>query len=24
VDWTHVNAKFSEWETRWNREVQVR
>jgi putative spermidine/putrescine transport system substrate-binding protein len=24
VDWAHVNAKFSEWETRWNREVQVR
>lgn len=24
VDWDLVNARFSEWESRWNREVQVR
>ena len=24
IDWNHVNARFSEWESRWNREVQVR
>ena len=24
VDWTHVNAQYSKWEDRWQREVQVR
>jgi putative spermidine/putrescine transport system substrate-binding protein len=24
IDWTYVNAHFAEWESRWNREIQVR